>query len=715
MKLYFLLLLCVLCVPLANSQSQQFDTISRNDLEEVVITAQITPQSIKRAVNSVRVISRQDIERLAAVNLSDVLNQYLNITIVPNALDGRSTVSLFGLDGQYFKVLIDNIPLVSDTGTGNNTDLTQVALNEVERIEIIEGAMGVTHGANAVSGILNIVTRKNMEGSWEVNAALQEETVSGEYDFVDKGRHIQDLKVAHRFRKHWFASAGAVRNDFAGYFDGRMGQDYLENDGLRGHRQLPKEQWTTHALVAYDGGVHKLSYRFESFFENVDFFNPVVIPIPNYPFEDTHYARDRRYITYRRYNHLNANGRFYNLTYNVSASHQLQKRDLESYNYQLETREETGNDRNTYQSKELLYATGSVSGFSRNKRIDFQIGYELVQELGFYDSTAGTFRDENQQPVDIRRRMENYDVYFSGELHLNDHFTLRPGARYSFQSFFRDQYAVSVGFRYLLAAGWEWRFAAGHSYRTPNFDELYTYMVDSNHDIRGNAELVPEAARSLEMSILKKSSVGANLHLTQDLSVTFMDIKDRISLVYVQLTPFQKLQYKNIDSYRMWNIAGSQQLTWKQLKARMGVALIGISQTLDLMAAGVSSDDRYLYTFNANASVSYSLRDWKTQLSLFFKYNGRQQQYVSTVDSSGETVFVRSTIQGFGWMDASLRQPLLKNRLNITIGARNLLNVKTLRQSRDGDTTGGAHTTESSLSLGYGRSCFIRMMYNIFN
>src|SRR5690606_35670074 len=129
-------------------------------MEEIVITGQFEPQSIKKSVHNVRVISKADIQNLAANNLGDVLNQYLNITVTPNGQSGRSTISLFGLDAQYFKILIDNIPVVTDTGLGNEVDLTQSNLEDLDQMEMIEGAMGVTHVANAVSGVLNIITKK---------------------------------------------------------------------------------------------------------------------------------------------------------------------------------------------------------------------------------------------------------------------------------------------------------------------------------------------------------------------------------------------------------------------------------------------------------------------------------------------------------------------------------------------------------------------------
>ena len=152
------------------SFAQQRDTInSQEKLSEVVVTGQFEPQSIKKSVFNVRVISNKDIKNLAANNLSDVLNQYLNITVRPSGTSGRSTVSLFGLDAQYFKILVDNIPLVNEAGLGNNIDLSQINLDDVERIEIVEGSMGVVYGANAVSGVLNIITKKSSTKSTRIS------------------------------------------------------------------------------------------------------------------------------------------------------------------------------------------------------------------------------------------------------------------------------------------------------------------------------------------------------------------------------------------------------------------------------------------------------------------------------------------------------------------------------------------------------------------
>lgn len=115
------------------------DSIKAEELTEVVITGQYNTQSIKKSVHNVTVIKRELIESQAANNLADLLSFYLNLTVIPNGQTGKSRVSFFGLDSQYFNILVDNIPLVSVNGLGNNIDLTQINLDDIERLEIAEG------------------------------------------------------------------------------------------------------------------------------------------------------------------------------------------------------------------------------------------------------------------------------------------------------------------------------------------------------------------------------------------------------------------------------------------------------------------------------------------------------------------------------------------------------------------------------------------------
>jgi len=700
----------------ALAQQPVKDTMYTN-LDEVVVTGQPEPQSIKKSVFNVKVISRKDIDRQAANNLADLMNFYLNININQDPGQGRSTVSVFGLDGQYLKVLVDNVPLVSDTGLGNNIDLTQINLDDVEQIEIIEGSMGVTHGANAVSGIINIITKKSTQHDWEIKATLQEESVGSEYSASDKGRHIQSVKVSHKITDNWFISVGGNRNDFAGLQGDRGGKNYLYNETdinrQRGYSWLPKEQYVGNALLSYKKNRTRVFYKFDYFNENIDYYNPLITIQDNYPFWDILYGNDRRYKTERLYHHLNSSGYlFKEMAYNISASYQKQTRDFEDFKYFIEECNEADNQRLTYQSTEVLYSTGSISNILNNKKYNLQVGYELVNEKGFASSRTGLFRDENGGFADKRATLNNYDVYTAAELAFTERFSGRAGVRYSAQSKFDDQYAASVGLRYLFDKGIEVRSSLGKSYRTPNFEELYTYLVDSNHDVRGNPDLVPENSTSVDLNIKKITNFSSGLKMSNNFMVTYLDVTDRIGQVQINFVPLQ-YKYINIDNFKVWNFSTSHEFNYNNFMLKAGGAVTGTSQNVSNGA--VRSDDSYLWAVQLNANLNYSVPKWNTEFSVFYKLNGQQQQIVSTTDPNDSTrsIFGIAKISSFSWLNASVRKSFFKKSFDVTLGARNLLDVTNVRSSiaQGGNLGHGGGSTD--LPAAYGRSYFVKLVYNI--
>ncbi|OXA66517.1 TonB-dependent receptor [Flavobacterium aquidurense] len=685
------------------SFAQVKDTTAVNKLSEVVVTGQFEPQSIKKSVFNVRVISNQDIQNLAANNLSDVLNQYLNITVRPSGTSGRSTVSLFGLDAQYFKILVDNVPLVNEAGFGNNTDLSQINLNDVDHIEIVEGSMGVSYGANAVSGVLNIITKKSSQYKWGITASVQEETVNKEYSLFDQGRHIQSLKVSHTFNKNWFVSFGANRNDFQGYLSDKNGVDYAENDGTRGYRWLPKDQLNGTALIAYHKDNFRFFYKFEYLDENVDYYNSIVQSGFNTTLGSYRYGDDKRYLTNRYFHNLNVTGKLFSqLNYNVSLSHQKQARDVESFRYYLFTKSEANNVTVKDQSMEVLYSTGTLNNFFSSKTVDLQLGYEFVNNRGY-----ALVQEASNILAPVRKTLENYDFFVSSEIMASERLSIKPGIRFSAQSQFDNQYASSLGLRYLFDKGIELRGSYGNSFRTPTFEELYSKQIFDGHFFVGNENLIPETSTSYEASLKKSTTFFSGAQLSNTFAGSYLDVNDRIDMALVRFNPDTgnpEYQYMNISKYRMWNFSTMNQFRKDNLTFNFGAALIGVSQ--EIKNEVFTSDDKFLYSFNLNASVSYKLPKWKTILSGYYKYNGRTQQFIE-----GASSYVLSTIDPSNWLDATIRQNFFKDHFEVTIGVRNILDIKNVNQT--GTNPNAVHASSGDVMLAYGRSYFLKLAYNL--
>lgn len=703
-RLVFFVFCTSLSVYSQQNTDKEKDTLQIQNLDEVVITGQINPQSVKKSVFEVKVITRNDIEKQAGNNLSDLLNQHLNLTIIPNSSTGKSQVELFGLDSKYFKILVDNIPLVNDEGLGNNTDLTQINLDDIERIEIVEGSMGVQYGSNAVSGIINIISKKSSSHRWEITPYIQEETIGSEYNLKDRGRHIQSIKIGHNFSEQIYGNVILTRNDFKGFFNDKKGKNYEENDRLRGYEWLPKEQLNGKALLYFNFEKIKLHYKFEWYDDNVFRYNTTVNPNYNPATQTTNpTANDDIFNTVRWYNHLNAFGKIgQKANYDISFSIQEQKRNIETFTYRFRTQAKENIQKTTYESRRVYYSKGSLNNFWSTDKFNLQFGYEFTITDGFGSALSGMF-SENQ-----KHRLESYDVFGTAEYVLNNHLSFQPGVRLLISPQFDPLAALSLSSKYLFNNGIEARLIIGTSPRTPSFDELYTHFVDINHDVRGNENLLPEKGYSAFAHVKKNFSFNENtIQWSPKLSGWYLTVQDRIELMIINNLPLQH-QYENIDSFKSWGVSTDNRFVLDNFRFTLGFSFSGISKVLN---SRTEFNDDFLYTLQSNASASYTIPKTHTVISAYYKYTGESHQYVQKQNENNETIIFKGTQKGFSWMDASAKQSFWKNRIELTLGIRNLFDILRIETTA---VEGGAHSAPpTNIMLGYGRSYFMKLLYNL--
>lgn len=689
------------------SREIERDTASTEQLDEVVVTGQYNPQSVKKSVFEVKVLKRTDIEQRAANNLADLLNQVLNINITPNTSTGKSGVSLFGLDAQYFKILIDNVPVINEEGIGNNVDLTLINLDDIQQIEIVEGSMGVQYGANAISGVINIITKKSSPYKTQINAYAQEETVGNEYELFQQGRHIQSLKIGHNFTENIFANIAYTRNSFGGFWDNRQGEIYDQNDGLRGHAWLPKEQQNVKLLFNYKKDRFNLFYKFDYFNEQIDKYNDIVDLNEN-PATATSdpLALDEIYTNNRFIHHINTNGYLNNkVHYNLSFSYQEQTKDLETYTYRIRKDEKLNRQKGEYLSRAAFFSRGTFNNLIQTDNFNFQAGYELTNERGAGSPLAITIDPEDTM---TKQRLDNYDLFASSEIQISDKFSLRPGARVSFTNLFDNQYVFSLSSKYFFKNDIELRTVIGSANRTPNYDELYTYFVDVNHDVQGNPFLNPERGISAFIHLKKQYAIANNLiDVKSKISASYINVNDRIELIVVQQSPLAYM-YNNIDVYKSVGIFSENTFQYNQFKFQLGASLLGISKILD---SSINSKDDFLYAIQLNSSINYLIPKWNTSLSVFFKHTGKQHQFVERTNSAGNQEYQKGTTQSFNWLDTTIQKSFLDKKIDATFGIRNLLNISSVGTTA---FSGGAHTAAPrNLQLAYGRSYFLKFAYNL--
>ncbi len=681
------------------------DTLSsaQHKLEEIVISGQYNPQSINKAVNNVTVLNRQRIENLGAVTLADALNQVMNISILPNATTGRSSIKMFGLDGQYFTILVDNVPMISDEGFGNNTDLTQINLDDVAQIEIVEGSMGVDYGANAVTGIINIITKKNNINDWNVRAFIQEETVGKEYNFNDKGKHIQGLTLGHNISDNVYASVSYTHNDFKGWYDQRQGFTYYGDQDKRGHEWLPKNQDNLKAFINYHKGSYRVFYKFEYFDERMKNYSKSFDLNENPLFETIDpIAFDQKINTKRWSNVLNTSGRIEDLMFfDLSFSYQKQQKTNNSYRYRIRYDEKFDQSNVKTESREVFFSRGTFSEFINWDNAKFQLGYEITNSKGYSAMSQGL----GEKPEN--HTLGSYDFYASSEINVLPRFMIRPGYRLMTSNTFENQHALSLVLKYVLKSGYEVRATFGTSPRLPSYEELYTYFVDVNHDLQGNPNLKPEKGKTFFLNFKKDIDINTELEFSTSLTGRYLEVNDKIDIIQMYEPTGLKFKYMNVDRYRNIGLTFLNQVHWRNIDFGVGFTISGSAQQ---MFEAPTDTDKYLYTPEVTANVSYKLPNWNTSFSLYYKYNGEEYKYVMETDMFGEYYF-KGKQNSYSWLDFSVRQPLLDRKLIATFGVRNIFNVINLKTTAN---TATAHEPGATvMPIAYGRSCFLKVQYNL--
>jgi vitamin B12 transporter len=136
-------------------KAQQQDT---TQLRTVVVSASKVPQPASALTQAVTVIKGEDLRARGVTRVSDALREVPGAMLAQSGSFGSAT-SLFlrGGESRYTKILIDGVPI---NASGGSVDLSNLTTDNIDRIEIVRGPASVLYGADAVTGVVQIFTRK---------------------------------------------------------------------------------------------------------------------------------------------------------------------------------------------------------------------------------------------------------------------------------------------------------------------------------------------------------------------------------------------------------------------------------------------------------------------------------------------------------------------------------------------------------------------------
>ncbi len=644
---------------------QDTATNKTQQLNDVVVTGQYGENSLQQSVYKMRVIDNKRFQAQGAFNLRDVLTNELNIRITQDPVLG-SSISLQGVGGQNIKVLIDGVPVI---GRENGSiDLTQINLNNIERIEMVEGPMSVSFGTDALGGVINLITKKPNKQQFKAGVNTYYETI-GQYN-IDAFANISNKK--------WNLALSGGRNYFQGYNTDKDSRYKLWK---------PREQYFGEVAVGRNLKKSTLRWSNQFFNEKVTSRDSgTVTPYFAYGLDQYYYTT--RVTSSFFFDHKFSAGKQMNIVASYSGYRRITntvRKDLVSLQENL-IPDPSQQDTNYFN---LWMSRGTFSKNERGKKINYQVGYEINLE-----NTEGNKIRDNKQSIN------DYNVFGSTEIRYKK-LLLRPGLRYTYNTVFKAPLIPSINLKYDITEKITARASYGRGFRAPSLKEMYLNFVDPSHNVQGNPNLTAETGDNFQASVQYQYKFSERVFRIEP-SAFYNHISNMISLA---LDPSATLsaKYINIDEFQ--SVGGNLNVEYRApfYSFVAGYSYTGKNNSL----MNLTSNNEFFFSNEVRANFNYQFIKADMTASIFYKYNGRLQNYQYDITSKQITL---GYIDPFSLLDVSVGKNFFKKSLNITTGVKNIFNVTNIAAS----ISSGVHSSGTNIAqAAMGRTFFIGVRYTI--
>lgn len=648
---------------------------SSETLEEIVVTGQYEPQSARNAVYKIKTISAERIEHQAANSLEGVLGNELNFRFSRDNAIGNSNLVLQGLSGQNVKILLDGIPMVGKSGTTNAIDINQINVNSIERIEIVEGAQAVNFGADALAGVINIITKKETDNRLSVDVALQEETVGREFSLFDDGLHNVAASVGYKPHGDWYVSTEARLNRFGGW---------TGSGDSRDKEWHPKTQYFFGGFTQWKRDKVNLYYRVDFMDELIE--NKGLINNTNH-LKDP-FAIDEAYNAQRFMHQLQGQFDIGKASLQTAASYT----DYERTTHQFNSNIATGSKQTTKDSEQ---DTTFYSAFYFRSELVNALSWPWGKTQFGVDGQMETARGSTLSKGN--KSMEDLGAFASVELNFKNKLKVRPGVRFTYNSVYEVKPTSSINFKYDINKQTQLRMGYGRGFRAPSIRELYHEFIDANHNIVGNEDLTPEQSHNLTGDLTYKLDKWP---ITFSIDGFYNYINNRITFFTPEQTN-QPTTYINMALYKTTGGALSADYKKDNLYLKTGFAYVGRYEELSEKEGKVPE---FLFSPEAIVNAQYAFKNSGWSLSTFYKYTGAMKRY-RLVDEVPEL----RQLNAYHFMDATLKKSFKKS-FSVSLGAHNIFNVTSVQSNNNSDDAHGG-SSNGQAAIAYGRSYFIRLNY----
>lgn len=550
----------------------------------ITVTATRFAQPTATVLAPVTIVTRKEIDQLHARSLTDVMNTLSGIQVTSYGGRGQQSSGFVrGATSAETLVLMDGVRVNSATSGG--FDFSSVPLNQVERIEFIRGARATVYGADAIGGVINIITQGTQgEKKTTLNGSAgskdyQNADVTSSFD-ADEKQHLRlsagyETEDGYNVKPKAKTGGGYINSQETDGFLGKNAmidyqnqytdtteifsalhfkQNTVQSDGSTSTAYKEYETWEQNTIYQLGARYHQDAYQSElntSFTDNDSYYYQI------YPTNGSRYDADSTYKTNQ---------------YQATWANTYQLTDIVSIGGGLDWK------------RDVLLSDSNASGTSF-----FSDDYGR-NNTGVYALTQANW---NQWLAELSARSDDNQQY-------GTHDTWQAGLGWSFL----PDYRVSA--RY------------GTAFRAPTFNDLY--YPGSSH---GNPDLSPETSRNSEVSL-----EGSSMDVSWRATAYRNDIRDMIQWASVN------------GSYTPENV-GHAQIDGLELEAKFDTGIIQHKISADFMnpvdkETGAQLNYRARNTYKWIGSVNWA--QWDASLTAQYqsqRYNGSTELLPYTVWNAG--------------------------------------------------------------------------------
>ena len=446
---------------------------------------------------------------------------------------------------------------------------------------------------------------------------------------------------------------------------------------------IPRLQYNADAYYLYTGSKIRLKFSIQYFDEELQDKGNLLKP-----YYET--AIDNTFHTVRQTSKAEA-------SYTISSNRQISF--VGAYSTYNRKREVYHNDLTILEKKLAGGDTTAVGSYllrawyNRNypeQKLNYQVGFD-----GNLENNEGKRIEGGSQQIG------DYAGFISMKYNPTAKLSLQPGARFIFNTKYNAPIVYSLNIKYGITSNSSVRATYARGYRAPSIKELYLDFVDINHSLHGNPDLQAEYSHNVNLNASYNRETP-NAYLNTDFGLFYNYVNNMIWLFQVgdDLTSYT---YGNVSKFISQGIEMNATVSfYPKLTLKGGFSYIG--RRFPDNSTEVS-EDRFQYSAGFNTMATYNFVKINASLTGNYKYTGKYPLL------SPDGTFENEYISGYSMLDIILMKNFNQNRYSVSLGGKNLLDVKDVQS---GMVSGGAHSGggDGASRIAWGRSIFVKLSYN---